>query len=217
MAIEKGNIELLPGAIAPVARGLWHVACEKLSEAAAGVKHMEEAKNRIEYEAGWTRLVDSLEEFWTRFFDEGKSKFSSFQPWAGAIARKRTADPLLTYLFQARHQSQHGRIALEWDRGKVEIGGGEFFGTIKDLRIAAEGAFEADVNPTAGSGAKFKVILNPGNARLPVVFNKKFKQSYDPPRSHLDKPIADASPITVGRLGVAFYDDLLRQAFEKFA
>lgn len=47
---------------------------------------MEDAKDRIQYEGGWTRLVDSLEEFWTRFFDEGKNTFSAFQPWAGAIA-----------------------------------------------------------------------------------------------------------------------------------
>lgn len=217
MAIEKGNVELQPGAIATVARGLWHAAWEKLSEAVAGIKHMEAAKDRIEYEAGWTRLVDSLEEFWTRFFDEGKSNFPSFQPWAGTIDAKRTADPLLAYLYQARHQSQHGRIALEWEPGKVQIGGGEFFGTIRDLRISANGAFEADVNPTAGSDAKFKVVHDPGKARLPVVTNKKFKQSFDPPQSHLDKPIADASPINIGQLGFAFYDDVLRQAFEKFA
>lgn len=217
MAIEKGNIELQFNAIAPVARGLWHAAWEKLSEAAAGVKQMEKAKDRIEYEAGWTRLVDSLEEFWTRFFDEGKNKFPSFQPWAGAFDAKRTADPLLRYLFQARHQSQHGRIALEWEPGKVQIGGGEFFGTIKDLRISADGTFEVDVNPTVGSDAKFKVVHDPGKARLPVVANRKFRQSYNPPHSHLDKPIADASPINIGRVGVAFYDNLLHQAFEKFA
>ena len=46
---------------------------------------MEDAKDRIQYEGGWTRLVDSLEEFWTRFFDDGKNTFSAFQPWAGAI------------------------------------------------------------------------------------------------------------------------------------
>lgn len=33
MAIEKGRVELQPGAIAPIERGLWHAALEKLQEA----------------------------------------------------------------------------------------------------------------------------------------------------------------------------------------
>ena len=216
MAIEKGNVELKSGAIAPAARGLWHAAWEKLNEAASAVKQMERARDRIEYEAGWTRLVDSLEEFWTRFLDEGRSKFSAFQPWAGVIDAKRTEDPLLAYLHQARHQSQHGRIALDWEPGNLHVGGGEFFGTVKDLRIFTSGAFEADITSTVGSAAKFKVIHDPGKARLPTVFNKRYKQSFNPPEGHLDNPIAGASPINIGRLGIAFYEDVLRQAFEKF-
>ena len=216
MAIEKGNVELQSGAITPVTRGLWHAAGEKLSEATAGMMKMEGAKDRIEYEAGWTCLVDSLEEFWTRFFDEGKRKFPSFQPWAGAIDAKRKKDPLLAYLYQARHQSQHGCIALEWEAGQIHVGGGEFSGNIKGMQIFADGTFEVDVTPTHGSDAKFKVVHDPGNARLPIVLNKKHKESFGPPSTHLNNPIADVSPISVGWLGIEFYDDILRQAFAKF-
>ena len=114
MAIEKGKVELQPGAIAPVERGLWHAAREKLREAAAGIKQIEDAKNRVEYENGWTRLVDSLEEFWTRFFDEGKSTFSSFPPWAGAIDAKRKEDQLLTYLVSVRKPLFWKRQSLDF-------------------------------------------------------------------------------------------------------
>ena len=216
MAIEKGKVELQPGAIAPVERGLWHAASEKLRKAAAGIKQMKDAKDRIEYENGWTRLVDSLEEFWTRFFDEGKSTFSSFPPWAGAIDAKRKGDQLLTYLYQARHQSQHGRIALEWEVGRIHIGSGEFSGTVRDLKIFSDGSFQADVNKTPGSEAKFQTIHDPGKARLPTIQNKKHNQTFPPPSAHLEHSIDAPSPIDVGRLGVAFYEDVLRLGLEKF-
>lgn len=216
MAIERGKVELSAGAIAPVSRGLWHAAWEKLTEAAAGVTQMQQAKNRIDFEAGWTRLVDSLEEFWTRFFDEGKSKFSQFQPWAGAIDAQRKQDPLLAYLYQARHQSQHGRVALEWAEGKVQVGGGKFSGTVKNLQISPSGAFEADVTSSAGSDARFKVVYDPGDARLPIVVNRKHNQSFPPPALHLGQPVGSFSPVDVGQLGIKFYDDALRRALEKF-
>lgn len=216
MAIEKGKVELASGAVAPVARGLWHAASEKLQVAAAGIKQMEDAKDRIQYEGGWTRLIDSLEEFWTRFFDEGKNTFPAFQPWAGAIDAKRKADPLLAYLYQARHQNQHGRIALEWGSGTISIGGDEFFGTIKDLQIAVDGTFQAEVNATPGSSAKFKTIHQPGKARLPTIENRKHKQTFSPPSQHLDRALTDASPVAVGRRGITFYEDVLQRAFERF-
>jgi hypothetical protein len=216
VAIEKGKVELQPGAIAPVQRGLWHAAWEKLQEATAGVTHMEDARDRIQYENGWTRLVDSLEEFWTRFFDEGKDTFPSFQPWAGAIDAKRKADPLLAYLYQARHQSQHGQIALEWEAGKICVGGNEFFGTARDLKIFPNGTFQVDVNKTPGSDARFQTIHDPGKARLPAIVNRKHKQTFQPPSMHLDGSIADLSPINMGKLGLSFYEDVLRQGLEKF-
>jgi hypothetical protein len=216
MATIKGNVEIQLGAIAHVERGLWHAATEKLDEAVDGVRQMEGAENRIEYEAGWTRLVDSLEEFWARLYDEGSSTFTSFQPWAGAVDATRKADPLLAYLYQARHQSQHGRIALEWEPGMIQIGGGEFCGTIGDLQIYPNGSFEADVNPISSFAAEFKLVYAPGKVRLPTVINKKFKQTFDPPSAHLNKPIMDTSPTGIGWLAIEFYTNVLRQAFEKF-
>lgn len=216
MAIEKGKVELLAGAIVPLERGLWHAAWEKLQEAATGIEQMENANNRIEYENGWTRMVDSLEEFWARFFDEGRGTFSSFQPWAGAIDAKRKGDELLAYLYQARHQSQHGRLSLEWGDGEIETGGGEFFGTIRNFKLFSDGTFEADVNKAPGSGASLRTIHEPGKARLPPIENKKHKQLFRPPAEHLGNLIEMPSPINVGRLGVLFYEDVLRKGYEKF-
>jgi hypothetical protein len=216
MAIERGRVELTPGAITPVSRGLWHAAGEKFAEAKKGVEQMRQAKDRIEYEAGWTRFVDSLEEFWARFFDEGKATFSSFQPWAGAIDAERKKDPLLSYIYQARHQSQHGRIILAWEEGSIQVGGGEYFGTVKDLKISGDGTFVADVKSTSGSKGKFNVSHEPGNPRLPAVLNKKYGQEFQPPSSHLGQSLRDTSPMHAANLALEFYEKKFRQAFEKF-
>jgi hypothetical protein len=216
MAKQYGKVELQSGAITPVTRGLWHSASEKLHEAALGITQMESATDRIEYESGWTHFVDSLEEFWSRFFDEGKTKFTDFQPWTGALNAQRKQDPLLHYLYQARHQSQHGRIALAWEEGKLLIAP-DFFGTIRDLRINKEGSFEVDANPIGGSNAQVRIVHDSGRPQLPVIENKRYKQTFAPPTVHLSQPLADMSPIHVARLGLAFCENIFHQAFAKFA
>lgn len=73
----RKKIELKQGSIVPVTRGVWYAAAEKLAEAKGGIKIMHKARNRIEFEHGWVTFTDSLEEFWTRFYAEGKEKFSA--------------------------------------------------------------------------------------------------------------------------------------------
>ena len=93
-------VELERGAIHPQSHGLWGRAKEKLLEAQHGLDQMHQAKTRVGYEAGWTRFVDSLEEFWVRFYQEGQKSFSDFQPWAGRIEADRKRDELLQYFYQ---------------------------------------------------------------------------------------------------------------------
>jgi len=107
---QKGKIEDKPGSLVPVNRGLWNYAFEKLVEAKAGIQQMDSASDRVAFEAGWIRFVDSLEEFWTSFFDEGKEKFSSFQPWAGKFRKERKDDPLLQYLIRFPSKSHNPLI-----------------------------------------------------------------------------------------------------------
>lgn len=202
-------------AINPVARTLWSAALEKLEEADLAIQQMENATDRIQYEAGWTRFVDSIEEFWTRFFDEGKSNFPNFQPWAGIIERNRKSDELLSYLYQARHQSQHGRIALIWQPPRLLIAP-NFNGMIHQISIHPDKTY--DINATSFQiGAPDATIeYDPGEAELPTIENKKFGNSFNPPITFQSQPLTDRSPINVAKIGVQFYRDVLKQAFEKF-
>ena len=212
----RRKIEIAPGALAPVVGRLWSAALEKLHEAELGLSQMINAKNRIEFEQGWSRSVDSLEEFWTRFFDEGKNSFSNFQPWAGAIDAERTKDWLLQYLRQARHQSQHGRISLEWEEGRLHIAP-EFNGHLRGLKIFPDGTFQLDATPAHSFVPEASVVFSGGAAKLPVINNAKEKRTFDPPHEHRGEPLKTLLPTHVIRLGLEYYKNILNQALEKFS
>lgn len=211
----RRKIEIAPGTIAPTARELWSTAIEKLCEAELGLTQMLNAKNRIEFEQGWTRSVDSLEEFWTRFFDEGKNSFSNFQPWAGSFDAERKSDLLLQYLYQARHQSQHGCISLEWEEGQLKIAPG-FSGHLKGLKIFSDGTFELDAVPAHPSMREATIVFSGGNARLPIINNRKYKHTFNPPKKHREVSLNNLSPTHAIRLGIDYYTNILEKAFEKF-
>jgi len=216
MPIKRGKIELAQGAIAPTQRGLWHLAAEKLTEAATGISEMQVATDRFQFEAGWTKVVDSLEVCWSRFFDEGKETFSNFEPWAANINVRRRADPLLKYLIFARHKSQHGRIALVWEETRISIAVG-YGAPIRDLKFYADGTFEVDTPQQDEDTAPPRMVMQPSRAILPELFNKKLKQTLLPPTDHFGAPLQDSSPVAVAVVGVKFYDSILRDAFTKFA
>jgi hypothetical protein len=213
--MARKQIQFVPGAIAPTSRSLWFTAFEKLHEAERAIDQMRNAPDRIEFEAGWTRFVDSLEEFWNRFFDEGKTSFSDFQPWAGAIDAKRKSDEMLTYLYQARHQSQHGRISIRWKEPRTLIAP-NFNGHIRGLTIFPDGSYEIDATPLHPSLPEATVAYDPGSAELPIIENKKHKQSFNPPTSFNGQPLLEQTPLAVAQVGFEFYRDVLSRAIAKF-
>ena len=213
--MTRKKIELEHWGIQPISRGRWFAAAEKLYEAEAAIGDMRGAANRIEYEAGWTRFVDSIEEFWTRFFDEGKTEFTGFQPWAGTIIARRKSDELLTYLYQARHQSQHGRIAMQWAEQKLVIAP-NFNGHIRGLEIFPDGTYEIDSTPSHPSLPDATIVHAPGKPILPQIENKKFEQSFPAPQTSNGIQLQDASPVGVASQGLAFYRDVLKEALAKF-
>ncbi|HEC15960.1 MAG TPA: hypothetical protein ENI99_05215 [Sedimenticola sp.] len=78
---------------------------------------MSGAKDRVTYEREWNEFVDALEEAWNRFYEEGKQLSSKFPPWAGKYIKIRKKDPLLSYLINARHKSQHALLSMDWEQG----------------------------------------------------------------------------------------------------
>lgn len=203
------------GAIVPTTRNLWDAAREKLREAETALATMQAAGDRVSYEAAWSQFVDSIEEFWSRFFDEGKAAFTNFQPWAGAIDEDRKGDEALRYFYQARHQSQHGRIPMSWEQPKLVIGRG-FAGRMYGLRVNPDGSYEAHAQPNDPAGQPLLVEHAPGRPVLPTIENKRHKQTFIPPSTHKGCPIADASPNAVARMVLDYYQSAFGQAISKF-
>ncbi|RJG13561.1 hypothetical protein D3879_10085 [Pseudomonas cavernicola] len=203
------------GAIAPTIRDLWDAAREKLGEAETALAEMNAARDRVSYEAAWSQFVDSIEEFWCRFFDEGKTAFTNFQPWAGAIDQERKDDETLQYFYQARHQSQHGRIPMAWEEPQLIIGRG-FAGRMYGLRIHPDGSYEPQAEPNNPAGQSLLVEHAPGKPVLPTIENKRHKQNFPAPSTHSGNPIADRSPNAVARLVLDYYERVMNQAVTKF-
>ncbi len=213
--MARGRSGLEPGAILPVNHGRWTLAAEKLDEAALGIRQMRDARDRPSYEAAWTRFVDALEQFWARFFDEGTTSFTDFQPWAGAKIARRKRDPLLQYLIQSRHQSQHGRLALGWTEGVMQVAPG-FNGYIGDIAISDDGTFDIDAVPTDPSMAQPKLVHSPGRPVLPIVINKRHGGSFPPPSKYCGRRLNSTTPIGVAEVALKHYSEILSAALEKW-
>lgn len=208
-------IQPVKGAITPIIRNLWDAAGEKLREAETALAKMQSAHDRVSYEAAWSQFVDSIEEFWCGFFDEGKTTFTSFQPWAGTIVKERKDDDMLQYFYQARHQSQHGRIPMTWEQPQLILGHG-FAGRMYGLRIHPDGSYEPRAEPNNSDGHPFLVEHEFGKPILPTIENKRQKQTFPAPSTHNGNPIADRSPNAVARLVLDYYEHVLSRAITKF-
>lgn len=213
--MNRKKIEIEKGSIAPVQRTLWSAAIEKLQEARAGLAQVSSATDRIAFEQGWTRAVDSLVQFWVRFYDEGASRFSNFQPWAGQQEKKWKSDETLMYLYQARHISQHGRFMFEWGAGKLKIAP-NFNRHVKTLSVFTDGTFTMSATNLAGAPEGATVRFVGGQAILPVIVNKREQQEYPPPMVFEGGSYRQLSPAETVKAGIDYYQALLEAALKKF-
>jgi hypothetical protein len=211
----KGRIEIAPGALRPTTPGTWEMAEAKLDEAERGILEMKSARTRTDFTHGWIRFVDSIEEAFTRIFKDGCVRFTAFQPWIGSIDAERKADELLGYIYQARHQSQHGGLALMWGDPGVQLAVG-FNGTIKNIRILPDGTFEADATPLAGAPNAFGIVYFTGEAALGVIENRKHKQRFPAPTTHLGNAQGTISPVAAANFGLVYYRSVISRAKDKF-
>lgn len=201
----RKKIEIEKGGIRSVNRELWGAAISKMGEARLGISEMERAADQVQFEEGWARFVNSIWEFWVRFYDEGKSEFSNFQPWVGASNSEQN-NQLLRYVKEARHQSQHSRIKLDWGEPILKIAP-NFNGHVQRIQIFEDGTYDIESTPAPGARVAAIVEFSPGDAKLPIIENKNTKEVYDPP---------EASPIEAAEQALKYYEGILEKAFDKF-
>jgi len=204
------------GAIKPNKLEPFDVANERISIANECANHMAQADNRAEIDKYWNELVGHIEGSWTAFYHDGKKLFSNFQPWAGKYEGQRKEDELLMYLVQSRHIAQHGVLNLDWEEGKMhlrpEIDAPAKF---RNFKIFSDGRneieFESDM-----PGNKPQVIVEPGKAVLPIIYNAKHKQNILPPKTHMGNEIRSISPVNVAKIAIDYYKRIYKEGSSKF-
>jgi hypothetical protein len=129
--------------------------------------------------------------------------------------KKRKKDKILQYLRQSRHQSQHGRIAMNWTEGKLHIAP-NFSGHVYSYAVFADGTNTIRAVPDHPSVGEAEIVLSPGDPTLPVIENKKYGQTYPPPTEFNGTEHTVKSPIQVATNGIKFYENVLQKALDKF-
>ena len=193
---------------------LWAQAASKLEEAALGIQEMRDATDRVSYEAGWARFVDCLEEFWSRFTEEGTRRFSSFHPWTThTVCRSR--EPLLKYLVRAWALGQRRRLTLEWQDDVIRYVPDGSGGAMHAVTVRPDGIREVS-DPSAPSSPKPTVFCQPGAARLPALPTSQPRYLFQPPMHFQGRPLHDPSPIGVAQVALEYYGGVLAAALHNW-
>lgn len=210
MPIFRGRISARRKSIRPKEHGIWDIAASKLDEARASVEVMDNAVSRDHYTEAWGRFVDSIQEAWISFDHEGKESVPKYSSWIAAAYRQRKEDDLLQYLYQARHQSQHGKVPLAWTGSHVKIAP-NWSGHIAHLHLFKDKSYRFDAHPHDGKSPP-TLEFSPGDPVLPTIQNKKYRQTFNPPEQHLGRALTSKDPVAAAKLALKYYEALLQRA-----
>jgi len=211
--MTRRPIDFEPGAIRPVPPDPWATSAHQLEVAADAIDRMDAARQRHAYEMAWSACVDALEQAWVHCYGEAQRRGGRLAPWAGRIVHERRRDPLLRYLIEARHQSQHGGVLLDWNAEQLIIGRG-FAGRLYGLHIHRDRTFDADSMPVTPGAPDLAVTSRGLEPRLPTIANRRSGERFEPPRSHRGQDLAEVTPRVVAMHGLSYCQDTLRRARE---
>lgn len=168
---------------------------------------MKNAKSFEDFSHAWQTFLERLEKIWVKVERECQHVQNLFQPWQGRFTSLRRNDPLLCYLYQARHADQHS----------IQPTAANSFGGIQ-LKIPPLGEVEIKIDHQTGrllvNGAIIEACALPPELLLLPIENRGVK--YSPPQEHLDEKCIKTDPIAIAELGLSFYKDYLKQVEDKF-
>jgi hypothetical protein len=171
---------------------------------------MRTARTFDEFEDGWREYLGALEKAWLKAERECQSIRDHFEPWQQQFRAARKNDPLLRYLIHARNADTH-TIQDTLNQTPPSVGLGPAYGNswyIEKLEIR-------NGRITEYSGDKpLKITFIPGRLDLLPVVDRGV--SYMPPNSHQGKAILKADPISVGALGLSYYERFIGEAERMF-
>jgi len=183
---------------------------EQLKKAEAFIQKMSSAKSLDEFEEYWIDFLHQLERSWNKLHSHLR-RSPKYQGWVerGRTGKLRKKDELLSYLKNARGAEEH-TIA---DISKKTLGG-------MGIRPAVGGSVHIKSmvieNGKISIDADRPLILEfkPGKLSLLEVENRG--RIYSVPQNHLGKAIEDQNPISLAKLGIAFYKEYFEKAEKHF-
>ncbi len=180
---------------------------KELEASRRALKRMKDANNFSDFEEVWQDLLARLEKCWNKTkgaFDDG-----GFAPWRGRHDERRSTDPLLRYLTQARNAEEHTvRETLESIPSRVLVGAPPGEAMYLGHMEVNNGTFK--VSPDSS----VRIQFIPEGARLVPAVNRGVP--YLPPTEHFGKKLDNADPMTVAELGIQYYEQFLEEATKRF-
>jgi hypothetical protein len=181
----------------------------ELRSAAKAIETMKTARSLEDFEAEWRIFLNCLEKTWIKAERCCQPFRAKFEPWQRQYYTLRKKDMLLRYLKQARDADNHS----VQDVTKVEPGHRAISfvnprgGYIEhmELRGAEIVAYKGD-----------PLIVEdkpPEPVAVPV---KNSGEWYNPPTSHLGKPIASRHPLVLAYAGLEFYEKYVHEVERAF-
>ena len=188
-------------------------AQSRLRIATKAIVELKAATNHQDFSDTWYTFLTAAKNVYTSL-EQASKDTPQCRQWFGAQKARRKSDELLQYLFQARDDEEHGvEAATELHQGSIGIGvmkpGFSSSMHIRSIAFDREGKMAMDA--TSSDGKPILVEVTPPHSILKPVTGRG-NIMYDPPISHLGKPLPDNKPLTVAELGLTYLSDLVEQA-----
>lgn len=187
-------------------------AHSRLRLATRALDDLRSAKSHQEFSDLWYGFLTAAKNVYTAL-EQGAKDNPRCRQWYGGIKAVRKADPLLQYLFQARDDEEHGiDVATELLPGSLGLGVTKpgFSNnisirsfTIDNGRVSFD-ATSNDGKPILIETTPSRTILKPVTGRGGII--------YDPPTSHLGRPLTDNGTIPVAEAAIDYLRSIVLEA-----
>lgn len=179
---------------------------ERLRRAADAIADIERARTQDEFRDAWERFLVSIKAI-GEVLKTGARGDTGSETALTALWEKVRTDPLLGYLIEARNVEEHGlERSADYEEASLKIGtGGESF--MLNGSIGTGGRLMI----TPVNGSMVTVQQTPQETRLLPVSDKRGRV-WPVPAQHLGKILDDPSPTTIAKLGLAYFQTVVRDA-----
>lgn len=158
----------------------------------------------------WYTFLVAAKNIYT-VLEQGAKVSAQSRQWYGGVKDFRRNDELLTYIFEARNDDEHGlENSAELAPGHLIIGK-SIPGTSQSVRIDGMIGPGGTLRVTSLDGKPVAIEAKGPHARL-VSVTARGDRTIFPPTRHLGDAIGDASPLNVARLGLIYLEKLIEEA-----